>query len=45
MENGRVVENGPAVAVFTAPAAPYTRRLLAALPAGAQPAVLKEATA
>jgi len=33
MERGRIVEEGPTRAILTAPAHPYTRRLLAATPA------------
>ncbi|MEM1430026.1 MAG: ABC transporter ATP-binding protein [Pseudomonadota bacterium] len=32
MEQGRIVETGPRDAIFTAPAHPYTRRLMAAVP-------------
>lgn len=32
LEHGRLVETGPTTAVFTAPTADYTRRLLAAVP-------------
>ena len=32
LQNGRVIEAGPAARVFAAPQAPYTRTLLAAVP-------------
>jgi peptide/nickel transport system ATP-binding protein len=32
MENGRVIESAPAKAIFTAPAHPYTRKLMRATP-------------
>lgn len=34
MQGGRVVEEGPCERVFTAPAHPYTRRLIESLPSG-----------
>jgi microcin C transport system ATP-binding protein len=43
MQNGLIVEQGPAAEIFNRPQHPYTRHLLSSVPSGAPPPIPKEA--